>query len=128
MWEKNSRQLVKINGTFMKAKDIHDYSVPNNPSNNEWHNLAPEDLARFWELSNFNELKEFYFQQLASTDSNTNIIQNNNNINKFPIVTGQEEIIREHHDWWTHEKYNKFAYYALTPLSAFSMWVFFLTF
>ena len=37
--EINSRRLVRYDGVFMKGKNIHDYKVPNNPDNNEWHNL-----------------------------------------------------------------------------------------
>lgn len=128
LWEKNSRQLVKINGTFMKAKDIHDYKTPNNPSNNEWHNLAPEDLARYWELPNRSEIKQFYFQQVGLGDVNENLIEGGAARNKWPAIMSKEQLIRENYGWWTHENVNKFAYYTLTPISAFSMWVFFLTF
>lgn len=128
LWERNSRQLVKINGTFLKAKDIHDYKIPNNPSNNEWHNLAPEDLARYWELPNRTEIKQFYFQQLRMEDASSNIIQGNAAQYKWPMIKNKEEMIREVYGWLTHERYNKLAYYMLTPISAMSMWVFFLTF
>jgi len=33
-----------MHGVFRAGKDIHDYKVPNNPDNNEWHNLALEDM------------------------------------------------------------------------------------
>lgn len=59
--EINSRQLVKMKGTFRKGKDIHDYKYPNNPDNNEWHNLALEDIGIFWDLPNFDEAKFYYF-------------------------------------------------------------------
>jgi hypothetical protein len=59
--EVNSRQLVKIKGTFRKGKDIHDYKIPNNPDNNEFYNLALEDIGIFWDLPNFDEAKYYYF-------------------------------------------------------------------
>lgn len=60
-YEINTRRLVKLKGVFRKGKNVHDYKVPNNPDNNEWHNLCPEDIALFWELSNFDEVKHYYF-------------------------------------------------------------------
>ena len=126
LWEKNSRQLTKIHGTFLMAKDIHDYSKPNNPSNNEWYNLAPEDIARFWELPNFNELKQFYFQQVNLGDSISTKVDNDET-HHWPVSKTPEEVIREYYNWWTSEKWNKAGYYTLTPLSMFSFWVFFMT-
>lgn len=60
----NTQQLVKINGTFLKGKNIHDYSVPNDPDSNEWNNLALEDIGIYWELPNFDECKFFYFHAI----------------------------------------------------------------
>jgi hypothetical protein len=50
-----------MHGVFRAGKDIHDYKVPNNPDNNEWHNLALEDIGIFWDLPNWDEAKYFYF-------------------------------------------------------------------
>lgn len=60
--EINSRKLIKFKGVFRRGKDIHDYKVPNNPENNDWHNLSLEDIALFWELPNFDEVKHYYFE------------------------------------------------------------------
>ena len=60
----NSRKLIKLSGVFRAGKDIHDYKVPNNPDNNEWHNIALEDIGIFWELPNFDEQKYYYFEQV----------------------------------------------------------------
>ena len=62
--EINSRQLVKVKGVFRAGKDIHDYKVPNNPDNNEWHNLSLEDIGIFWDLPNWDEQKFYYFQAI----------------------------------------------------------------
>ena len=59
--EINSRKLVRINGVFLRGKNVHDYKVPNNPDNNEWHNLCLEDIGIYWDLPNFDEAKYFYF-------------------------------------------------------------------
>lgn len=59
--EVNSRRLVRLTGVFRAGKDIHDYKVPNNPDNNEWHNMALEDIGRFWDLPNWDEAKYYYF-------------------------------------------------------------------
>lgn len=127
LWEKNSRQLTRIEGTFVMAKDIHDYKIPNNPSNNEWHNLAPEDLARFWELPNQNEIKQFYFQRVNLEGTTQIIAANQSEINTYPLIKSKDEVVRDHYDWWTSESWNKLQYYAFTPISVFSAWVFFLT-
>jgi cytochrome oxidase assembly protein ShyY1 len=60
--ERNSRQLVKIAGTWRKGKNVHDYKTPNNPDNNEWNNICLEDIGLFWDLPNFDEQKFYYFQ------------------------------------------------------------------
>lgn len=60
--EINTRKLVRIDGVFMKGKNLHDYKIPNNPDNNEWHNLALEDIGIYWDLPNFDECKHYYFQ------------------------------------------------------------------
>jgi len=60
----NSTKLVKIKGIFRKGKNIHDYKIPNNPENNDWHNMALEDIGIYWDLSNFDECKHYYFHQV----------------------------------------------------------------
>lgn len=126
-WEQNSRQLVKVKGTFRMAKDVHDYKVPNNPNNNEWHNLAPNDLARYWELANFNELSQFYFQAVDLHGQGGSNLGTSGKSYKFPIFPSNEEIVREYYSWWTHENTNKLFYYTLTPVAAVSWALFFLT-
>lgn len=126
-WETNSRQLVKVYGTFLQAKDIHDYSKPNNPDNNEWYNLAPEDLARFWELPNFSELKYFYFQQVDLDNLGGATVNNSKEVYAWPNIPTKEDVIRNYYNWWCHEKYNKLIYYTLTPVSVASLALFYLT-
>ncbi len=60
--EKNTRVLTKVRGCWKRLKDIHDYKIPNNPNNDDWHNVCVQDMATFWQLPNFNEFKFFYFQ------------------------------------------------------------------
>lgn len=119
-WEKTSRQLIRIPGTFLQAKNIHDYKRANNPNTDEWYNLAPEDLARYWELSNFNELKQFYFQHIALAGEPGMGY-------KFPIAPNSDDVIRDYYNWWMHEKWNQLAYYTMGPVSALSLAVFLLT-
>jgi len=59
--EINTRKLIKIKGVFRKGKTIHDYKVPNNPESGDWNNLALEDIGIYWDLSNFDECKHYYF-------------------------------------------------------------------
>jgi cytochrome oxidase assembly protein ShyY1 len=60
--EINTRKLVKLRGVFRKGKGLHDYKIPNNPDNNEWHNLALEDIGIYWDLPNWDEAKFYYFE------------------------------------------------------------------
>lgn len=60
--EVNTRDLIKVRGVFRKGKDLHDYRIPNNPDNNEWHNLALEDIGIYWDLPNWDECKHYYFE------------------------------------------------------------------
>ena len=60
--------MVRLTGCWFKGKDIHDYKVPNNPDNNDWNNLALEDIGIYWDLPNFDECKFYYF----------NVVQLNN--------------------------------------------------
>ena len=62
--EISTRKIEKFYGVFRKGKNLHDYKVPNNPDNNEWHNLALEDIGIFWDLPNFDECKHYYFQSV----------------------------------------------------------------
>jgi len=59
--ELNSRELVKITGCFMAGKDVHNYTIPNNPDANDWNNLCLEDIGIYWDLPNFDECKFYYF-------------------------------------------------------------------
>ncbi len=94
--EINSRTLVKFRGVFRRGKDIHDYKIPNNHDNNEWHNLALEDIALFWELPNFDEIKHYYFecvefdQGAASTETHGQ---------EFPMASSPDELIEDHYKW-----------------------------
>ena len=51
---------------------MHEYSVPNNPDNNEWNNLCLEDIGIFWDLPNWEESKYYYFNtvQLNGEEQN----------------------------------------------------------
>ena len=94
--ELNSRKLVKFRGVWRKGKNIHDYKIPNNPENNDWHNMALEDIGIYWDLPNFDECKHYYFQVTdlpqgkGSTDENKGI---------FPMAASPDSVIDEHYNW-----------------------------
>jgi hypothetical protein len=95
--ETNSRKLVKLRGVWRKGKNIHDYKIPNNPNNNEWHNMALEDIGIFWDLPNYDEAKFFYFQvvdldQGAGYDTEERAIP-------FPLPSTPDQVIDEHYNW-----------------------------
>ena len=53
--------MVKISGIFKPGKEIHDYVIPNDPENNEWYNMALEDIALYFDLMNYKECNYYYF-------------------------------------------------------------------
>ena len=97
--EVNSRHLVKIKGVFRAGKDIHDYKVPNNPDNNEWHNLALEDIGIFWDLPNWDEAKYYYFQAVEFGDDRSNAFQKDSGV----ITHTKDQIIEDHYGWRWNE-------------------------
>lgn len=110
---------MKVTGIWRAGKNIHDYKIPNNPNNNEWHNLALEDFGIFWDLPNFNEQKYYYFQCVevkGNTMEGVNF--------KTPVTPyTKDEVIRDHYQWRLHESTNQHLYRALGGISAFSFMV-----
>ena len=91
--EVNSRQLVKMKGTFRRGKDIHDYKIPNNPDNNEFYNLALEDIGIFWDLPNFDEAKYYYFHAMDLDDNDSNTFNSESGV----INMRKDKIIEDHY-------------------------------
>ena len=97
----NTRKLVKLKGVFRAGKDIHDYKYPNNPDNNEWHNLCLEDIGLFWELPNFDDQKYYYFERVdfehAGTDANG------------IKPASPDSLVDDHYGWrWSEDTHNIF--------------------
>ena len=106
--------MVRLNGCWFRGKDIHDYKVPNNPDNNDWHNLALEDIGIYWDLPNFDESKFYYFNvvQLDNEDQNPN----------SPVqADSKDEIIEKYYEWrLPNETWYKRAYQGFGAVSALS--------
>jgi len=103
--EVNSRQLVKIKGVFRPGKDIHDYKIPNNPDNNEWHNLSLEDIGLYWDLPNYDEQKYYYFQAMDLKDNVNDFVlrQNQSGVHTFT----KDETIDDYYGWrWSETTHN----------------------
>jgi cytochrome oxidase assembly protein ShyY1 len=114
--ELNSRKLVKLRGVWRKGKNVHDYKIPNNPDNNEWHNLALEDIGIFWDLPNFDECKYYYFQV-------TDLDQGKGNESQeapFPLAATPDQVIDEHYNWKIGGDTNKLMYLSSGALAAVS--------
>lgn len=92
-YEPHTTKLFKFRGTFRKGKNIHDYKIPNNPDNNEWYNLALEDIALYWDLPNFDECKHYYFHVC---DIQTGI-NGTDEAPAFPMTLSKDEIIDDHY-------------------------------
>ena len=109
--ETNSRQLVRLTGTWRRGKNVHDYKVPNNPSNNEWNNLCLEDIGIFWDLANFDEAKYFYFQSVDLETKTTD----------SPVMPmSKDEVINDHYGWSWFEAKHKNMYRGFAALSGVS--------
>lgn len=79
---------------------MYDYKHPNNGDNNDWHNIQVEDMARFWELPNYDEFKYFYFQQMniGGVTSEDPLTGENH---RFPEPESMQEVIKDEHKWLT---------------------------
>ena len=113
--EINQRKLVKVRGVFRAGKDIHSYSVPNNPDNNEWHNISLEDMGTFWDLPNYHEAQYYYFQCVDGIDGG-----------RFTDELAQpgvekatkDEVIDDHYGFWVSSTVNKYMYQGFGAISA----------
>ena len=112
--EMNSRELVKLTGCFMRGKDVHDYTVPNNPDSNEWNNLCLEDIGIYWDLPNFDEAKFYYFSCLDIPGSEVS--------DKSPVrADTQDELITEFYGWRWNEKQHKLLWMPFGAVAAGSL-------
>ena len=103
--EVNSRELVKLAGCFMPGKNVHDYSVPNNPDANDWNNLCLEDIGIYWDLPNFDESKYYYFHTVDIDGSNWE------NREKTPVrADSVDELVNSYYGWrWTESTHKYLA-------------------
>ena len=120
--ETNSRKLVKLRGVWRKGKNVHDYKIPNNPTNNEWHNLSLEDIGIFWDLPNYDEAKYYYFQVVDINSGNGN----ENQVEPFPLAASPDHVIEDHYGWKITQDTNKLMYLGGSALAAASAFIAFL--
>ena len=122
-WETDSTQLVKVQGTFRRGKDIHDYTKPNDPNSNQWHNLALEDIALFWELPNFDEAKFYYFQALSLNNSSEPPISTKvpGGAPQFPMALNPDELVTTEYNWKVSSDTHRNIFRVFGSLSAVSL-------
>lgn len=109
------KKLVKVVGTWMRGKDIHDYKKPNNPDNNEWHNLALEDIGLFWDLPNFDEAKFYYFRAVHLNENLSGVLSEM----QTPVkADSKDDVIEYYYDWKLHDLTNKNMMYAFGAVSS----------
>lgn len=110
-----AKQLVKITGTWLRGKDIHDYKIPNNPDNNEWHNLCLEDIGLFWDLPNFEESKYYYFRAVDFGGQMCGVMSDV----ETPVrADNKDETIDHYYQWKLPEMANRAAMYSVGGISA----------
>lgn len=114
--EINTRKLVKFRGVWRKGKNIHDYKIPNNPDNNDWHNLALEDIGIYWDLPNYDECKHYYFQVVDLGHGQGSESQQE----AFPVAASPDEVIEDHYNWKINQKTNQLMFYAGSAVAAVS--------
>jgi hypothetical protein len=124
--ERSTRKLVKLRGVWRKGKNIHDYKVPNNPDNNEWHNLALEDIGIYWDLPNFDECKHYYFQVVEFNQAPGVETGDDQVIAPFPAPASPDDIIEDHYGWKVNQDTNKWLYRTTGLLTAASVGMAFL--
>jgi len=90
--EINSQELTKLTGHFYPGKNLHDYKIPNNPDNNEWHNMALEDFGMYWDLANYDEARYYYFSTLDLQGENRDECFANS-----PVMPDTVDEVAEHH-------------------------------
>ena len=120
--EINTRKLVKVKGVFRRGKDIHDYKVPNNPNNNDWHNLALEDIGIYWDLPNFDEAKYYYLELID--DGSWSTTEENKGV--YPIPMSLDEVIEDHYGWMVNQSTNKLLFRGSLAVTAVSVGLLFL--
>jgi hypothetical protein len=121
--EINTRKLVKIRGVFRRGKDIHDYKYPNNPDNNEWHNLCVEDIGIFWRLPNYDEMKHYYFE---AVDIPGQADTTEEQASTYPIPKSIDELIEDHYGWKLNQNLHLWAFRGFGSLAALSLGVAFM--
>ena len=121
--EINTRKLSKVRGVWRKGKNIHDYKTPNNPENNEWHNIALEDIGIYWDLPNFDECKYYYFQ-VTDIPSGEGYSEENRAL--FPMAATPDQVIDEHYGWKVNVDTNKSLFRGTGALAAVSVGLAFL--
>jgi cytochrome oxidase assembly protein ShyY1 len=124
--EPNTRKLIKFRGVWRKGKNIHDYKIPNNPDNNEWHNLALEDIGIYWDLSNFDECKHYYFQVVDFHQANGVETGDDTPVAPYPEPASPDHIIEDHYGWRVNQDTNKLVYRITGILAAASFGMAFL--
>lgn len=121
--ELSTRKLVKLRGVWRKGKNLHDYKIPNNPDNNEWHNMALEDIGIYWDLPNFDECKHYYFE-VVDLDQGEGV--DGGRPYPFPLPSTPDSLIDDHYGWKLSQDTNKWAFRVSGALSAASLGVAFL--
>ena len=114
--EINKRELVRLTGCWFKGKNVHEYSVPNNPDNNEWNNLCLEDIGIFWDLPNWEEAKYYYFNtvQLNGEEQNPG----------SPVrADSKDEVIEKYYKWSADDMTWKRIYQGFGGVAAASLGV-----
>ena len=124
--ELNTRKLVKLRGVWRKGKNLHDYKVPNNPDNNEWHNMALEDIGIYWDLPNFDECKHYYFQVVNLNQGIGIEDEPYQNAQPFPLPATPDQVIDDHYQWKINPDTNKWTYRVSGALAVVSIGLTFL--
>lgn len=115
---------MKIRGVWRKGKNLHDYKIPNNPDNNEWHNMALEDIGIYWDLPNFDECKHYYFQAVSLEQGQG--LDDYYQAPQYPAPASIDHVIEDHYGWKVNQDTNKWTFRITGALAAASMGVAFL--
>ena len=106
----------------MPGKNVHDYTVPNDPDSNEWNNLCLEDLGLYWDLPNNDECKYYYFHTVDLANDNLEARE------VTPVQSDSvDEVVNDFYRWRWNEDRHKMLAMPFGALSAASIAIAYLT-
>ena len=86
-----NKGIETIHGTIKLSKvGKHDFTIPNDPSNELWTNRSLHDMALYWGLPNVKDAQTCYFQEINFDNSQKDFLPYKTSIEEAIIENGKE--------------------------------------